>query len=92
MEVRAKGLLSEAIVMGFSLENLQVTQGLYCPSMCDFPLVIPRKRIPFVSPSGKFSSPTHSNVIVYIPGIVDNTTVFKSTFRDFGAIINPSSF
>lgn len=91
MDLRERGLLSEAIFMGFSLENLQVTQGLSCLSMADFPLVIPAKRIKFVSPAGAFNAPTHSNVIVYVPGIENNTSTFKAVFSAVGAVLHPST-
>lgn len=89
MEFRANGLLEEAIFMGFSLENMQVTQSDGGLSICDFPLVVPKKRIKFVSPEGTYNAPTHSNVIVYIPGISNNTSRFKAVFGSIGAIMHP---
>ena len=88
MALRGEGLLKEAIFMGFSLEHLAVTQG-YDPSVCNFPVCLPRKRIRFVSPDGNFNSPTHSSVIAYIPGISNNTRQFKDVFSELGAIMNP---
>ncbi len=88
MDLRAKGLLSEAIFMGFSLEHLAVTQGCTY-SVGHFPIIIPAKRIRFVSPQGTFNSPTHSNVIAYIPGIENNTQAFKAVFGDLGIIMHP---
>jgi hypothetical protein len=88
MNLRADGLLSEAIFMGFSLEHLAVTQSCTY-SICNFPIVIPRRRIRFVSPEGDYNSPTHSNVICYIPGIENNTQTFKKVFGELGAIMNP---
>ncbi len=89
MRHRDAGLVSEAIFMGFSLEHLAVTQA-YEPSLCDFPFCIPRKRIRFVSPEGNFNSPTHSNVIAYIPGVDNNTSKFKKVFSQLGKIMHPS--
>ena len=90
MVFRESGLLEHAIFMGFSLENLQVTQGGESKlSICDFPIVIPSKRIKFVSPGGQFNAPTHSNVIVYIPGLTDNTSLFREVFSQIGAIMHP---
>ncbi|MGL5074483.1 MAG: DNA N-6-adenine-methyltransferase [Waterburya sp.] len=88
MDLRAEGLLSEAIFMGFSLEHLAVTQSCTY-SVGHFPIVIPAKRIRFVSPQGTFNSPTHSNVIAYIPGIENNTQAFKNVFGDLGIIMHP---
>lgn len=88
MDLRSAGLLDEAIFMGFSLEHLAVTQSCDV-SICNFPIVIPRKRIRFVSPDGCFNSPTHSNVIAYIPGLYNNTKLFKETFAQLGAIMFP---
>jgi hypothetical protein len=90
MKLRSDGLLQEAIFMGFSLENLQVTQGLDCLAIANFPIVIPAKRIKFVSPQGEYNSPTHSNVIAYIPGIDNNTSLFKQVFSQIGLIMHPS--
>ena len=90
MTFRAEGLLSEAIFMGFSLEQLAVSQSCTY-SLCNFPLVIPRKRIKFVSPEGQFNSPTHSNVIVYVPGINNSTSRFKEVFKDLGSIMLPNT-
>ncbi|MFA9201952.1 MAG: hypothetical protein ACEQSC_00170 [Candidatus Nanopelagicaceae bacterium] len=90
MATRDSGLLEHAIFMGFSLENLQVTQGGESKlSICDFPVVIPSKRIKFISPDGQFNSPTHSNVIAYIPGLTNNTGLFKEVFSPIGAIMYP---
>lgn len=91
MAFRDSGLLEHAIFMGFSLEHLQVTQGGESKlSICDFPIVIPSKRIKFVSPSGQFNAPTHSNVIAYVPGLTNNTSLFKEVFSQIGAIMHPA--
>jgi hypothetical protein len=83
MDLRDSGMLEHAIFMGFSLEHLSVTQSCSL-SLCDFPIVIPKRRIKFVSPEGLFNSPTHSNVIAYVPGLTNNTTQFKHTFGVLG--------
>jgi len=90
MGLRTDGLLLEAIFMGFSLENLQVTQNLDCLAIADFPIVIPSKRIKFVSPDGDYNAPTHSNVIAYIPGITNNTSKFTQVFSTLGKLMHPS--
>lgn len=89
IDFRNQGLLTEAIFMGFSLEHMAVTQGC-TDSICNFPVCIPRKRIKFVSPSGESNSPTHSNVICYLPSLKDNTRLFTEVFSEIGAIMLPS--
>lgn len=86
ISVKNQGLLSEAVFMGFSLEHLAVTQASQDP-MCNYTVCIPSKRIHFVNPEGLFSNPTHSNVIVYIPGQDNNMSVFKDVFRPIGALM-----
>jgi hypothetical protein len=90
MDLRDAGLLEHAIFMGFSLEHLAVTQSCSY-SLCNFPIVIPRKRIRFVSPEGTFNSPTHSNVICYVPGLTNETQSFKDVFGDLGSIMFPQN-
>lgn len=85
LDVRCAGLLDHAVFMGFSLEHLAVTQGC-TQSMVEFPFCIPAKRIRFVSPDGCFNSPTHSNVIVYVPGLTNVTSRFKEIFSQLGAV------
>jgi hypothetical protein len=90
VNLRDAQMLEEAIFLGFSIEHLAVTQSCSM-SICDFPICIPKKRIKFVSPEGNFSSPTHSNVIAYVPGILDNTSTFKQVFSDLGKVLQPSN-
>jgi hypothetical protein len=90
MDLRSQGLLEEAIFMGFSLEHLAVTQGCTV-ALGQFPICVPQKRIKFVSKEGTFNSPTHSNVIAYIPGISNNTSRFKEVFGCLGTIMHPSN-
>lgn len=89
MEHKERGLLKEAIFLAFSLEALQSTQGKDCSSIGEFTLCIPKKRIAFDKPDGtKGSVPSHSNVIVYIPGTVNNRDKFVKAFETLGIIIN----
>ncbi len=88
MEYRATGSLKHAIWMGFSIEQLQSTQNKGCPAMGEFPLCIPARRIAFDDEVGvNRSSPSHSNVIAYIPGSVDNTDGFIEAFHSLGTIL-----
>lgn len=77
-----------AIWIGFSLEQLANTQRPAPRSnMLDYPLCVPRKRISFVRPDGtRGKSPSHSNVIVYVPGWIDETERFKREFSVLGAV------
>jgi hypothetical protein len=99
--------VSAAIFIGFSLEILQVAQeykhleaAISPPS--DFVLCFPSKRIRFYEQHGrKFlesRSPTHANVIVYLPPEArsdeeeaENYRRFKRNFNRFGAIMAPGS-
>jgi len=90
MDFREEGLLEHAIFMGFSLEHIAVTQSCSY-SLGNFPLCVPRRRIKFISPEGNYNSPTHSNVIVYVPGIVNETRKFKNVFSDLGVLLNPDT-
>lgn len=76
-----------AIFMAFSIEALQTTQSCKYPMMY-FPLCIPEKRIRFISPEGKKSSPSHSNCIVYVPGYKNETVLFRTTFANVGGFAN----
>jgi hypothetical protein len=84
MEYLGDGDLEHAIFMAFSAEALQNTQGKGEPPIMDFPFCVPAKRIRFVSPAGVRSSPTHANVIVYVPGTIDRTDLFIKTFSTIG--------
>ncbi len=79
------GLVKHAIYMGFSLEQLRVTQNYHKHSIPDFPVCIPRQRIKFLDPTmnGR-ERPSHANVIVYIPGRISRTIVFRDVFEDIG--------
>ncbi len=83
-----QGLVEHAIFMGFSLEQLAVTQGYHKYSIGDFTSCIPKRRIAFVDPLGEGrSQPSHSNVITYIPGNVNRVSLFKEVFHDLGIFI-----
>lgn len=84
MVEKRRNSFRHAIFMGFSLEQLQTTQASSL-SILDFPICVPRRRIRFVSPEGEKSSPAHSNVIVYIPNIVDRSQKFFDVFQRLGA-------
>lgn len=86
MDEVAKGDVTHAIWLSFSLEHLQTTQG-DTPSILDFPICVPRKRIRFLRPDGTPGpAPSHSNVIAYVPGTVDRTDLFLETFQELGKV------
>ena len=88
IQLRDSGNLREAIFLAFSIEQLAISQKC-SKSLCDFTLVIPEKRIKFVNPSKEKHSPTHSNVIVYVPGTSDNTEKFVTVFKTLGRALKP---
>lgn len=89
IDYRNKGLLEHCLFMGFNIEQLQTTQLKCEESLADYPLCIPKRRIKFVSPEGDFNSPAHGNVIVYIPGNINNTSKFIDTFNPIGKCMFP---
>lgn len=78
--------IGEAIVICFSIEQLQTSQLAGC-SMAEYPFCIPRRRIPFNSPEGGKSQPSHANAIIYVPGYTDHTERFADIFSQFGTIV-----
>lgn len=85
---RSTGMIEHAIFMGFSLEQLQTTQSCSTP-IAAFPICIPSKRVKFVSPSGDFNNPTHGQVIAYLPGLTNKTSLFYETFGELGICLSP---
>lgn len=75
-----------AIFMAFSAEQTQSTQKPGQRSLLDFPFCVPAKRIRFVSPGVEKFSPSHSNVIVYVPCQLDETDKFVEVFSRFGKV------
>jgi hypothetical protein len=89
MKHREAGGLDDAIFLAFSAEALQSTQGKGYPSIGEFAFCVPKKRLRFDYPSGAVGgSPSHSNVIVYVPGNVSRETRFWEAFHTLGVICN----
>lgn len=89
MEYREAGSLKDAVFLAFSVEALQSTQRKGCPPIAAFPFCVPAKRIAFVPADGsKKTAPSHSNMIVYVPGTVDRTELFARVFSELGEVIN----
>ncbi len=81
--------MTHGIFMGFSLECLQNTQNKGVPSVCDFLMCVPKQRVRFDDHMGNpGKAPSHSSVIVYVPGILDRSDLFVEEFKDIGAILN----
>jgi hypothetical protein len=88
LEYRNAGFLEHAIFIAFSVEQLQTSQSLPV-AMTEFPLCIPKRRVKFISPNGDYNSPTHSQAIIYVPGITNNTSKFVNVFSDIGSVLYP---
>lgn len=87
MEERSYRHVQQAIFLAFSAEALQNTQRKGWPSIMTFPFCVPAKRIRFDNPGPVAkTAPSHSNVIVYIPGNIDQTELFLEAFTDLGDI------
>lgn len=86
MHYREAGDLKHAIFLAFSLEAFQNSQGKGVPSLAEFAFCIPAKRIRFDAQEGKPASPSHGNVIVYVPGSVDESEKFKEVFASMGVV------
>lgn len=84
----ARGKITDAIFVAFSVEALAMTQQ-FDRCMLDFPFCIPAKRIAFVSEGEAKSSPSHSNAIVYVPGLYDRTGTFRTCFSGLGKVVVP---
>ncbi len=91
MDYLEMGLVKDAIFMAFSAEALQTSQVFPKRSMGEFIICIPKRRIAFVSPEGDKNSPSHSNAIVYVPGLIDRSKLFYENFKDVGNILMPFS-
>jgi ParB family chromosome partitioning protein len=90
METLAEGNLRHAIFLAFNAELLQVSQGRAHLPIGAFPICAPARRLQLVRPGGQpGTSPTHSNLIVYVPGSVDRRWKFCDAFADLGSILLP---
>lgn len=81
------GNVGHAIFLAFSIEQLQSSQRKGVPPMMAFPFCVPAKRIAFEDPRGEDrKAPSHSNMIIYVPGSIDKTYVFKEVFSSLGYV------
>lgn len=85
MRERKYSGFNHAIFLGFNLGILRSAQTKAFSSPLDFPLCVPRQRIRFVHPDGRFAkSPSHDNVIIYVPGSVNKSARFVNVFTQLG--------
>lgn len=90
MHYHELGLIKEAIFMCFSLEALQTSQVYPRRPITDFLVCIPKNRIAFVDPLGQGRvQPSHSNAIVYVPGLIDSSDKFCEVFKGLGGLMKP---
>lgn len=76
-----------AIFMGFSVEQLAVSQTYHQDKMLYYPFCVPRSRVKFVNPLRKDKDrPSHANVIVYVPGTINKTIEFTKEFSQYGVV------
>lgn len=88
MEYRGAGLLQHAIFLAFSTSALQHTQDKNILPMATFAVCIPSRRLRFLLPSGEVGArPSHSNAIIYVPGLKNDIDKFYTAFRDTGCIL-----
>jgi hypothetical protein len=94
------GRVESAVYIGFSLEILQSAQNLPLglPTPFDFPCCFPSARMEFDTPVdghlAKGTSPTHANVIIFLPRMNDyivSVQGFVAAFSSFGRIVFPPS-
>lgn len=83
MDLMNRGYLNHAIVIAFSIEQLQTTQNSKFKSMCDFTVCIPKKRLKFI---GAGNSPTHASAIIYVNSLVNEKDKFVQEFSELGKI------
>ena len=80
------GRVTEAIWIGYSLEQLQMLQRFDVTPL-DFPMCVPRRRIAFVSPGSSKRSPAHGNYITYLPTREPRgLKAFAAEFAAFGRV------
>jgi len=77
--------VSQAIWIGYSLEQLQYLQNIHCSiTPLDFPLCVPKKRIKFYRQDGApGNAPTHANYIAYLGPFISK---FITEFSHIGGV------
>lgn len=86
-EHHRKGLIMHTMWIGFSLEQLAISQGYDKYKMVNFSICVPKYRIQFDEYPGRPGlAPSHSNFILYMPGSLNNIAFFQREFEDLGAV------
>lgn len=84
--------VKQAIFLGFSIEIMATSQDSKMWAG-QFPFCIPRNRIEFVNEQfEKGTSPTHSNVVVFLPprrSNIEQVERFENNFSQFGKVAIP---
>jgi hypothetical protein len=81
--------VSHAIVIAYSLEQLQITQKGCKKAMADFPFCIASERFDYVNQQGEpQTNGSHSSAIIYVPNLIDNSHKFKELFSSVGKVLN----
>jgi hypothetical protein len=76
-----------AIFLAFSVEAGKTTQRDGKGGCLRFPFCVPAKRIAFCNVFGQpQTAPSHSNVIVYVPGKKNRTETFINEFESLGLV------
>jgi hypothetical protein len=89
MKYQYNNMFGHAIFVAFSLEALQTTQQCDV-SIANFPMCFPKRRLRFIDENCREGgSPSHGNVIVYVPGHTDRTALFRHMFNPVGAVVIP---
>lgn len=88
------GNVEAAIFIGFSIEILQVAQGLKCSRPTDWPMCVPRDRIPFDRWDNDNDKrvcqddPSHANVIILVSTDLGDINRFRTEFNRIGETFN----
>lgn len=90
LEEVAKGNVSHAIFVGFSVQLCQTSQLQTEASILEYPCCFPQRRVAYLDPTGKpQKSPPGASVIVYVPGTLDLSYEFGTIFSNLGAVTTP---
>ncbi len=94
-----EGEIDSMIFIGFNIEILRSAQALDVPQPIDFPFCVPKNRIAFDTPlhtdQGEpfkrvpSNSPTHANVIVYLPPKSKLMGVYEAHADRFSEVFTP---
>ncbi|MEH1775084.1 DNA N-6-adenine-methyltransferase [Nostoc sp.] len=79
--------VTHAIFLAYSPDMVRQSRKTTGTSMLAFPVCQPDDRIVFLDGDLRpKTSPPHGNLVVYIPGVIDNTEGFKRVFSQLGYV------